>query len=272
MREHGEPTGETAGGLGFLERGDQVGQRAVVDAPAALRGGDGEADRQVRLAHAGRAEKHHVLLALDEAELVQALDLLALDRGLEGEVEVAERLDRRQPRGAHRGLQPAVVAQGDLAPSSGSIASAAASGRRRCSRRIVIERFQRAGHLEIGEHVPRMRDRAACARRRFIARPPREPAYRRERAALDARRRAGTRAGRAGCVARPASSSERYGRGASGWSRARSSRSKRTRGRSPVVPMDAHVGDRASSHAQRLRVQIGVVEERRGRRRSCSRT
>jgi hypothetical protein len=34
----------------------------------------------VGLADARRAEQHHVLLALDEVELVQALDLLALER------------------------------------------------------------------------------------------------------------------------------------------------------------------------------------------------
>ena len=49
-----------------------------------------------------------------KSELVQTLDLLALDRGLEGEVEGLQGLDRWQAGGAHRGLQPPVVAQGDL--------------------------------------------------------------------------------------------------------------------------------------------------------------
>ena len=83
-----EATLETAGRLRLLERGDEIGERAVVDAPAALRGGDGEADRQVRLPDAGRAEEDHILPALDEAELVQALDLLAPQRRLKREVEV----------------------------------------------------------------------------------------------------------------------------------------------------------------------------------------
>jgi hypothetical protein len=54
------------------------------------------ARREMGLSDPRRAQEDHVLLALDEAELVQALDLLALDRGLEGEVKLLESLDRRQ--------------------------------------------------------------------------------------------------------------------------------------------------------------------------------
>ena len=68
----------------------------------------------MRFPDPGRAEQDHVLLSVQEAELVQALDLLALDAGLEGEVELIERLHSRQPRGAHGGLETAVVAQHDL--------------------------------------------------------------------------------------------------------------------------------------------------------------
>ena len=89
MREHLQARLQTAGGLRLFERRDQVGERAVVDAPAALRRGDGETDRQVRLADARRPEEDHILAALDEAELVQALDLLAPQRRLKREVEVA---------------------------------------------------------------------------------------------------------------------------------------------------------------------------------------
>ena len=95
MSKDGQPSRQVTGGLGVLERGDQADQRAVVDAPATLRGGDGKADREVGLAHARRAAQHDVLLALDEVELVQTLDLLALERRLEGEVEGLERLHRR---------------------------------------------------------------------------------------------------------------------------------------------------------------------------------
>ena len=96
MGEDGQPPRQVACRLRFLERGGQVDQGAVVDAAATLRSGDGEADRRVGLAHVRRAEQHHVLLARDEVELVQALDLLALERRLEGEVEAFQRLHRRQ--------------------------------------------------------------------------------------------------------------------------------------------------------------------------------
>ena len=84
---------EPAGGLGLFERGDKVGQSTVVDPAPALSRSDGQADRQMCLADAWRAEEDHVLLARQEAELVEVVDLLALDRGLEREVEVLERLD-----------------------------------------------------------------------------------------------------------------------------------------------------------------------------------
>ena len=73
MGEHLEPSGQVAGGLGLGERVDEACERAVVDAPSGL----GCGDRQVGLSDPGRAEQDDVLGALDEAELVQAVDLLA---------------------------------------------------------------------------------------------------------------------------------------------------------------------------------------------------
>ena len=98
MGEHAQPPGQIAGGRGLGEGLDQRRERAVVDAPAGLGRRDREADRQVRFPDAWRAEQDHVLAAVQEAELVQALDLLALDAGLEGKVELIERLHSRQPR------------------------------------------------------------------------------------------------------------------------------------------------------------------------------
>src|SRR5689334_24186140 len=102
MREHFEAGVQPAGGLRLLERRDQVGQRAVVDASAALCGGDGETDRQMRCADARWPEEDHILAALDEAEFVQTLDLFAAKRWLKGEVKVAELLDGGQTTGADR--------------------------------------------------------------------------------------------------------------------------------------------------------------------------
>src|SRR5438067_13694750 len=88
--------GELAGRPGGIERLDETDERAVVHAPPRLGGGNGQADRQTGLTHPRGTQEDHVLLALDEGELVQALDLLATDRGLKGEVELLQRLDRRQ--------------------------------------------------------------------------------------------------------------------------------------------------------------------------------
>ena len=90
-----EPMCEPPCGLCFFQRCDEVGQGAVVDTPAALRGLDGETDREMRLPDTGRTEKDDVFLSLEEAELVERIDLLALDRGLEAEIEVLQRFDAR---------------------------------------------------------------------------------------------------------------------------------------------------------------------------------
>src|SRR5262245_55029716 len=105
MREHLQARVQAARSLRLFERRDQISERAVVDAPAALGGGDGETDRQVGLPDPRRAEEDDILAALDEAELVQTLDLLAAQRRLKGEVEVVELLDHGQPAGAHGRLQ-----------------------------------------------------------------------------------------------------------------------------------------------------------------------
>ncbi len=59
-----------------------------------------------RLAGAGRAEQDDVLLAGEEVELAEVQDRLAPQAGLEGEVELLERL----ARGEARGLDPALAA------------------------------------------------------------------------------------------------------------------------------------------------------------------
>jgi hypothetical protein len=61
--------------LGLFERRDQVRERAVVQPAAALRGGDCQADRQVRLPDPERPEEDDILAPLDKAELMQTLDL-----------------------------------------------------------------------------------------------------------------------------------------------------------------------------------------------------
>ena len=66
------------------------------------------------LADARRAEEDDVLITGQEAELVERVDLLVLDRGLEAEVEVVEGLDGREPARAHGSLKAPMIAQHDL--------------------------------------------------------------------------------------------------------------------------------------------------------------
>jgi hypothetical protein len=87
MREHFQACLQAAGGLGLFQGRNQIGERAVVHAPAALRGRDGETNGQVCFADTGRPEKDHILSALDKAEFMQTLDLLAAQRRLEREVK-----------------------------------------------------------------------------------------------------------------------------------------------------------------------------------------
>ena len=65
---------------------------------------------EVRLAGAGRAEQDDVLLAGEEVELAQVQDLVLGDRVLEGEVELLERLARREARGLDPRLAAVAVA------------------------------------------------------------------------------------------------------------------------------------------------------------------
>src|SRR5690606_28776573 len=152
--EHLEPLLELARGLRLFQAGDEVGERAVVDAPAALGCGNGAADGQVGLADAGRAEEDHVLLALHKAQLVQALDLLAPDARLEAEVEALERLDRRQSGGAHGGLEAAVVSEFDLGRQQRFDRLCAGQCPAVHAGEYRVDLLQCAGHLEIGQHAP----------------------------------------------------------------------------------------------------------------------
>ena len=100
--------------LGGGQRGDDVGQSGEVDALAGLDRLDGERGGQVALAGAGRAEQMHDLGTVDEGQLGQGEDAVAIERGLEGEVEAGERLDRGQPCQGERGLDAAVLADGEF--------------------------------------------------------------------------------------------------------------------------------------------------------------
>ena len=68
MRQDLQARLQPPGGLRFLERGDQIGERAVVHAAPALRGGDRQANREMGFADAGGTEEDDVFPSLDETE------------------------------------------------------------------------------------------------------------------------------------------------------------------------------------------------------------
>src|SRR5258708_5531330 len=84
---------------------------------------------------------------------MQALELFSLDRGLEGKVELCQSLDSRQARGSHGGLQPSVVPKRDLRAED-ALQSLAGGDRAAVDvGQDVIDGLQRAGELEIGQHL-----------------------------------------------------------------------------------------------------------------------
>ena len=101
---------EAAVALGVGEQRDPFGRGAERDAVAGQAGADPERDREVGLAGAGRAEQDDVLLAGEEVELAEMQDGVALEAGLEGEVELLQRLARGEPRGLDPGLAAVAVA------------------------------------------------------------------------------------------------------------------------------------------------------------------
>ena len=105
----------------------------------------------MRLADAGRAEEDDVLLPLQEPEFVERVDLLALDRGLEAEVEVRERLDRRKTARPHGRSQAPAVAQRDLGgqePLDG-LGRGGSPAVNACEH--LVEGFQGSRYLQIGQ-------------------------------------------------------------------------------------------------------------------------
>jgi hypothetical protein len=82
---------------------------------------------------------------------MQALELLAFDRRLEGEVEVGERLDHGEARGPHRRLEPPGVAQVDVGAQEPRHGLAPREFAGIAAPEDVVHRLERPGHLEVGE-------------------------------------------------------------------------------------------------------------------------
>ncbi len=92
---------EAAGAFSGGESVDPFGRGGECDSVAAAGGLDAERDREMGLAGAGRSQEDDVVRFSDEVELREVLRLRALDRSLEAEVEIIERLDLREPRALH---------------------------------------------------------------------------------------------------------------------------------------------------------------------------
>jgi len=131
---------------------------------AILRRRNGETQREVRFPHPRRPEEDDILVALEEAQRMQTLNLLALHAWLKTEIKVGERFDDWQAGGAHRGLQAACVAQLDVRPQQLLNRVPGTHLARVTAPEDVIEGLERPRHLEIGElrAKPLTERRARC--------------------------------------------------------------------------------------------------------------
>jgi hypothetical protein len=102
---------EAAMVLGVGEQCDPLGGGLERDAVAGQAGAQPQSDGEVGLAGAGRAEQDDVLAAGQEVELAKVQHRLAPQAGLEGEVELLERLARREAGGLDPGLAAVRVAR-----------------------------------------------------------------------------------------------------------------------------------------------------------------
>jgi hypothetical protein len=105
---------QAAFAIGLGEAIDDIAERREVDAAAGPHGLDAECCRQMRLAGAGLADEVDHLVPIDEVETGERHDSVAIERGLEREVEAGQGLDRRQARHLQRRLDPASLAEGGL--------------------------------------------------------------------------------------------------------------------------------------------------------------
>src|SRR5436305_228418 len=94
--EVSDPFAQGAFPFGFGERGDDIGERAEVDAATGLHRLDAERETEVGLSGPRRADKVDGLSPVDELQSGKSYDAVFVERGLEGEVEAGKCLDSRQ--------------------------------------------------------------------------------------------------------------------------------------------------------------------------------
>src|SRR5690606_32201483 len=105
-----EPAG--AGGVG--EALDELGGGGEASLEAILDGAVGDGDREPRLTGAGGSGQDEATSFGHELGAEERAEEVELDRGLEGEVEVLDGRDEREPGLAHGTLDTGLGAVGDL--------------------------------------------------------------------------------------------------------------------------------------------------------------
>src|SRR6185369_7167519 len=96
------------------EDGDEISERDEVDAFSGTNSLDRECGGEMGLAGAGWPEQMDDLGAVDEVEAGKCHDPVAVERGLEREVEAGQRLEDGQSGHAQGCLDPAVLAQAEF--------------------------------------------------------------------------------------------------------------------------------------------------------------
>jgi len=146
--EESQTFAQRAFAFGLCEGGDDVGERGERDALSSLHGLDRERRREMAFAGAGRPEQMDHFGAVDELQFGKRQDAIAIERGLEREVEAGERFDSRQARHPQRGADTPIVAQRQfldkqlierLNPGDLTLFDSPERG---------VEHFQRTRHLE----------------------------------------------------------------------------------------------------------------------------
>ena len=137
--------------FGPCESFDQFGECAAIDTLAGLDGSDAKPCRQMRFSGAGRAEKMDDLGSLDELELSERHDAIAIQGRLEGEIETLEGLGRGQPGGGHGDTDPPAFADGEFLSQQGVYGLEGGELAPLDLLHGMIERFESAGHAQANE-------------------------------------------------------------------------------------------------------------------------
>ena len=104
-----QPCGQVSLPLRLDQRGDDLGKGGEEHALARPDGLEAQHDGQVRLAGPWGSEQMDHGGAVDEGQLGQRQDAIAVQGRLEGEVEAVEHFHPRQPRGHRSRLQAALL-------------------------------------------------------------------------------------------------------------------------------------------------------------------